>query len=626
MVVFPGGSVLGGMAGGGDLLIVSRFIQGAGAGLMTPVSMLIIFQVFPVHRRGWAMGIYSVGVVLAPALGPVIGGYLIDHLSWRYVFFIAVPFALISIPMSMVFMPAREPDARSPRFDWYGVGLLSVFLLALLTALSNGSRDGWGDDGIAILFFVAGCTGVAFFWWEARTDDPMFDLSLFANGRFLAAAIVTFIIGAGLYGSTYLLPLFLQVVQGLKPTDSGLLMLPAGLTMAVFFPLAGRLSDTMSPRRLILFGTAVFAFSSLLLAGVDTDTPFATLALWALIGRFGLSFIFPCLNAAALQPLSLDQLAQGSGMINFLRQLGGAFGVNLLAILLERRSVFHAESFTLTQTPDNAETRGVIEQLTPLLLERRSRPGLGRAVRHGDLGRMLWLQGHMLGYRDAFLVVALVFFLSRSRLCSWRAARPRPRLRDPHRLRTTALQRRHAEVRTAPPARPGGPPAPDPVRGATGPAEHARGAGDCRAGAGTPPARDHLRMRMIEGTGHAGGEHHPAGPDMPHQCPARRGPGAMVRCQHQIDPPQVRRQPTFHVAVDVARQKHRRTIIAHPQHAGAAVAGIAAPGGGCSTSNRTPSQRQSSAVSQGPVRPGTPTGARTSSTSIAASRPGTPPA
>ena len=411
MLVFLGGSVLGGMAGSGDLLIVSRFIQGAGAGLMTPVSMLIIFQVFPVHRRGWAMGIYSVGVVLAPALGPVIGGYLIDHLSWRYVFFIAVPFALISIPMSMVFMPAREPDARSPRFDWYGVGLLSVFLLALLTALSNGSRDGWGDDGIAILFFVAGCTGVAFFWWEARTDDPMFDLSLFANGRFLAAAIVTFIIGAGLYGSTYLLPLFLQVVQGLKPTDSGLLMLPAGLAMAVFFPLAGRLSDSMSPRRLILFGTAVFGLSSLLLAGVDTDTPFATLALWALIGRFGLSFIFPCLNAAALQPLSLDQLAQGSGMINFLRQLGGAFGVNLLAILLERRSVFHAESFTLVQTPDNAETCGVIEQLTPLLLEGGVDPGSTEPFAMEYLGRMLWLQGHMLGYRDAFLVVALVFFL-----------------------------------------------------------------------------------------------------------------------------------------------------------------------------------------------------------------------
>lgn len=411
MLVFLAGSVMGGLATSGDALIASRFVQGAGAGLMTPVSMLIIFQVFPTHRRGWAMGIYSIGVVLAPALGPALGGWLIDHLNWRYVFFIAVPFALVSIPMAMTFMPEREPDARSPGFDWTGVALISVFLMTLLTALSHGPRDGWGSDDITVLFAVAGSSGIAFVIWEARTADPMFDLSLFTNGRFLAASIVTFIIGAGLYGSTYLLPLFLQIVQGLKPTDSGVLMLPAGLAMAVLFPLAGQLSDVMSPRRLILFGTAMFGLSSLLMASVDTDTPFLMLAGWALIGRVGLSFIFPCLNAAAMRPLPLSQLAQGSGMINFLRQLGGAFGVNLLAILLDRRTSFHVASMTPTQTPDNAATSQAIERLGHVLADAGLAAGDATAYAWGFLGRVVWLQGHMLAYRDAFLVVASVFFL-----------------------------------------------------------------------------------------------------------------------------------------------------------------------------------------------------------------------
>lgn len=414
MLVFLAGSVLGGLAASGEMLILARVVQGAGAGLMTPVSMLIIFQVFPLHRRGTAMGIYSVGVVLAPALGPVLGGTLIDTLNWRYVFFVAVPFALLSIPLAMVFMPHREPDARTPRFDWTGVVLLSAFLVTILTALSEGPADDFGGDDVAVLFFFAAASGMAFVAWELRARDPMIELALFRNPRFLSAAVVTFVIGAGLYGSTYLLPLFMQVVQGYKPTDSGVLMVPAGLMMAIFFPIAGRLSDQMSARRLILFGTFTFGVSALLMAQVDVQTPFLDLALWALVGRIGLSFIFPCLNAAAMRPLALHQLAQGSGIVNFLRQLGGAFGVNALAIFLERRTAFHVDALAPQVQQSSPALFEWFRQLQPRLVE-------GNLVDHvplpfepfafSMLGQALWQQGNMLGYRDAFLLVAAVFFL-----------------------------------------------------------------------------------------------------------------------------------------------------------------------------------------------------------------------
>jgi MFS transporter, DHA2 family, multidrug resistance protein len=412
MLTFACGSIMGGIATSGDMLIAARVVQGAGSGLMTPISMLIIYQVFPVHRRGTAMGIYAVGVILAPALGPALGGWLVQQLDWRYVFFMALPFVMASIPLALLFMPERDPAARRPAFDWTGVVLLSAFLVAILVALSNGMAYGWESASIAVLAFCATTSGIAFLYWQWYTQDPLLDLTLFMHPSFVAASIVTFVLGAGLFGSTYLLPLFLQGIQGLTPYDSGVLLVPAGLVMAVVFPVAGRLSDELAPRNLILAGLLIFAVSSLLFRSVDAATPFATLVLWVAIGRIGLSLIFPCLNAAALRPLPLELLAQGAAAINFLRQLGGAFGVNLLTIYLMQRSDLHLQTLTATQTHGNPQTVSIVELYGPRMYQM-----LGASERVSELAALDLLraliqqQASMLAFRDAFLLVAVVFFL-----------------------------------------------------------------------------------------------------------------------------------------------------------------------------------------------------------------------
>ncbi len=387
-------------------------VQGAGAGLMMPLAMVIIFQVFPTHRRGTAMGIYAVGVVLAPALGPALGGWLVDNFSWRYVFFMAIPLVTVSIPAAILFMPPREEDARSPAFDWTGVALLSGFLVATLLALAEGPVYGWGSEQVAVLTLVATVSGIAFLYWQSLARDPLLHLALFRNPRFLAASIVTFALGAGLFGSTYLIPLFIQIIQDLTPSDSGLLMIPAGLTMAVVFPLAGRLSDDVAPRNLILIGVFIFGCSSLLFRYADGNTPFLTLVLWVALGRVGLALIFPCLNAAALRPLPLTLLPHGAGTINFLRQLGGAFGVNLLTIYLQQRTGIHVHTLAATQTSANAATVEFTERLAPRLYQ-----SIGASERAAELNALDMLQsivinqGSMLAYRDTFVVIAVVFFL-----------------------------------------------------------------------------------------------------------------------------------------------------------------------------------------------------------------------
>ncbi len=411
MLVFLGGSILGGLAPNPEVLILSRVIQGAAAGILGPLSMVVNYQIFPVHRRGMAMGIFGIGVVLAPALGPTLGGMLIDEYNWRYVFFLAIPFSLIAIPMAMMFMPDREADATTPGFDWAGAVLLSVFLVTVLTALASGQREGWESGYIVALFGAAFLSFTLFIWWESRTTDPLLNLQLFRNVQFLASSIVVLVIGVGLYGSTYLLPLFLQSLQGFSPTDSGLLMLPAGLAMALFFPIAGALSDRFQPRNVILAGLVLFGLSSWLMRNVDVNTPYADLLFWALIGRIGLAFIFPSLNAASLASLPLHLLSQGSGAVNFLRQLGGAFGVNILSVFLSRRTIEYSHQYSWMQT-SNAATLEVLQQIQDMSFGEHLDFLLQFPLSSSFLSAGIFREALTMAFREGFLVIAVVFALS----------------------------------------------------------------------------------------------------------------------------------------------------------------------------------------------------------------------
>jgi MFS transporter, DHA2 family, multidrug resistance protein len=412
MLIFIAGSFLGAVAGTSETLMIARVIQGAAAGVVTPIGMVVTAQVFPLHQRGMAMGLLGVGTILAPALGPTMGGYLVDHLSWRWVFLASVPFVAISLPMARVFFPSREETGPRPSFDWMGVLLASVFIVALLVALAEGQRHGWHHDP-ALIWLATGI--VAFFaWvgWEIYTPAPILELRLFTNARFVAAAAVTFTVGIGLYGSTYVFPLFLQTVSRLIATDSGLLMAPAGLVMALLFPVAGRLADLTSHRLMILGGLLLFGISNWPMTYADAMTPAATMLWWYVVGRIGLAMIFPSLNAAAMNPLPLDLIAQGSGAINFLRQLGGAFGINLISLAMHNRLAVHQDALNQTQDWGNSGTQELM-RLAMLEFQRLGVLGYqGFEASFGYVISVVGAQATMLSYRDAFYLIGLVFVLS----------------------------------------------------------------------------------------------------------------------------------------------------------------------------------------------------------------------
>jgi EmrB/QacA subfamily drug resistance transporter len=272
ITIFIAASIMGGLAPAEGVLILARVLQGGAAGILQPLAMQTIFQVFPPEKRGSAMGIYGIGVVLAPALGPTLGGIMVDSFSWRYVFFMAVPFCFIGLFMAAILMPGRATSGPPRKFDWIGFGLMTVFLVTLLNGLSNGQRDGWISDPILRDFAIALVAGIGFIVWELRTSAPMLNLKLFTNRVYAGASVVAFIFGAGIFGSTFLIPLFVQTIQGYTPTRSGLLLMPAGLILALVFPIAGRLTDRTPAYATVMFGLVIFALSSFLMSNVDTNT------------------------------------------------------------------------------------------------------------------------------------------------------------------------------------------------------------------------------------------------------------------------------------------------------------------------------------------------------------------
>lgn len=412
LAIFMAGSVLGGIAPNETVLTIARVIQGAAAGVVQPLAMILLFQVFPPNQRGAAMGIFGIGVVLAPALGPWIGGLLIDAFSWRYVFYLGIPFAIVGILLTNLFLPARKDTGPRPGFDWGGMVLLCIFLGTLLNALTNAQRLGWSSDPILLQFAVAVAALAGFIWWEMTTGRPMLDLRLFANVPFSSASLVAFIMGAGLFGSTYLVPLFVQTIQGLTPTQAGLLLMPSGFVLVLIFPIAGRLSDKVPAGYLIGAGMLIFAWSSWLTVSVSVDTAFWTLAWWVVISRIGLGLLFPSLTAGSLKVLPRELVAQGSGAINFIRQLGGAFGVNLLAVFLERRTVYHSDALTATQTSHNPATMDLLQTVAGMakaggLPDHQQLPA---AIQF--LGQVISIQANTLAFHDGFLIVTLVFLVA----------------------------------------------------------------------------------------------------------------------------------------------------------------------------------------------------------------------
>lgn len=352
------GGVAGGFATAYPLVLAARVAEGLAAGVLQPIPAIIIMRAFDANEQGRASGFFGMGVVLAPALGPSIGGLLVDAFGWRSIFFMVVPFCLLSLWLAGRYVPTTAPggvaaNPQGARLDWVGLLLATAGTLCLLNGLVQlqgpSLTTALGLLGAAVLLL-----GV-FVWLQRRTlharqkhptqgSDPLMNLSLFADRRFAMGSMVAFIYGIALFGSTYLLPVYMQMGLHLSASLVGSVLLPAGLVLAVTIALVGRLVDRQPAHRLVSIGLALLTLSFALMLSIDPRRPAQLIPLlvsWAILGRIGLGFILPSLNLGALRGLERSHIPQGVSVINFLRMLGGAAGVSLCGIVLEWRMAAH---------------------------------------------------------------------------------------------------------------------------------------------------------------------------------------------------------------------------------------------------------------------------------------------
>ena len=395
-----------------DILIIGRMMQGFSAGIIQPLVLAVMVAVFPKNKRGFAVGVYGLGVTMAPSFGPLVGGITIDLLTWRHSFLMPLPLVAVALVGGLIFMPSKKLERRLPPFDFWGFCLICISLVLIMRAIGNGHRWGWGSD----LTLITGTAGVVAFLLfirsQMKSKAPLLDPTLFLDPKFAAAMAIGFAFGAGNFATNYAIPVFVQTIQNFSPTESGLVLVPAGLFLCALIPLSGRLADSVPPHIPITAGCIIMATSTYLISYSDVNTTFWMIAWLTVMSRLALGLVMPNLGGAAMRSISTEKLNAAAGAYNFVRQSGGAFGVNITASLIEYRSAQHADWLTTTQTSANSLTREFLQQVRDLL----QAGGLKDiALEWGAvdyLGQTIYAQARTYGFQETFVIVSVAFIIA----------------------------------------------------------------------------------------------------------------------------------------------------------------------------------------------------------------------
>ena len=370
IIVFTLSSLLCGAATSLSMLIIARVIQGAGGGALQPIAQATMLESFPPQKRGMAMAIYGMGVVVAPIIGPTLGGWITDNYSWRWVFYINIPVGIIAILMSQAFIedPPYIKNSARRSIDYVGFGIMALWLASLQIMLDKGQDEDWfSSSWITSLAVISVLSLAAFVVWELKSKEPIVNLRVLKNRNFAVGTFLIMIVGIVLYGTTALLPLFLQNLMGYPALQSGIAVSPRGLGSLVAMIVVARLIGMIDNRWLIILGFAMLGISVFVLGGINLNIAPSNILWPIIISGAAMGFIFVPLSTMAVGTLRQEEMSNATGLYNLMRNIGGGIGISAVTTMLARGAQAHQALMIGHATPYDAAYQQQLHVLTDKL-------------------------------------------------------------------------------------------------------------------------------------------------------------------------------------------------------------------------------------------------------------------
>src|SRR5271166_5020984 len=416
VAIFTISSFLCGFAASLGMLVFFRILQGVGGGGLQPSEQAILNDTFPLSKRGMAFAVYGIAVVVAPTLGPWLGGWITDNFSWRWIFYINVPVGILSLGLTY-FLVSDPPYMKRIkisdgfRIDYIGLGLISLGLGSLQIILDKGQREDWFDSGFIRLFAVLMLIGlVGGVIRELKAKEPVVDFRMLKERNFAISTLAMFFLGFVLYASTVLIPQMLQQLMGYPAELAGLALSPGGALIMVCMPIVGFLVSRVDTRYLITFGCTISAASLFVMAGWNLQLDFKTAVLGRMMQAFGLAFLFIPINVSAFAYVPREKTNMGTGIINLARNIGASVGIATVTTLLQRRSQVHEARLIEKINPLNPAYKTMMNGTTGTLMTHGANATQATAQAHNMIYGVVERQAAMLAFLDNFKLLGVVFF------------------------------------------------------------------------------------------------------------------------------------------------------------------------------------------------------------------------
>ena len=406
-------SVICGMAPNLAVLIIARIFQGIGGGAMVPVAQAVLLEAFPPARRGMAMAMFGVVVVVAPIIGPTFGGFLTDNYSWRWAFYVNVPVGIVSLLMMGRFLedPPWIKHGKAGRLDGVGFAFLVIWVGALQVVLDKGQDEDWFSSRFITRLTIITVIGlVAFIIRELCVEEPFADLRVFADRNFWAGTLTIFIVAGVLYASSTLLPQFLQTLLGYTAELSGWAITPRGMGALVAMPLVGYLMSSIDGRKMVLFGLTLMAVSNFMLGNLNLEIAMENFVIANIIQGFGMGFIWVPVMTLAVSTLKPEQMGNATGLFNLVRNVGGSIGISVAVTHLVRSAQAHQNILVGHLTPYDPAYQGVMAKLQAAFAQIAGGPQ-AQPMAHGAIYGILLQQANLLAFVDTYRWMALAALL-----------------------------------------------------------------------------------------------------------------------------------------------------------------------------------------------------------------------